>query len=148
MATRYATIKGVRVAADCPMGSEKGGVLIVSFDLAGTVYTGGADTVQLGGGGTDGTLAVGSATLAALIAANHTRDGKTYVLYTSGNPNVAPGNQAAATNGPLIYAQSAAVSSGNVTLNLFSAPTGGSAITCTAGAWERAMEIVLNYTAS
>jgi hypothetical protein len=146
MATRFATIKGVRVAADSAMGSEKGGILIVSFDLAGTVYTGGADTVQLGAGGSDGTLAVGSLTLAQVIAQNHTRDNKTYTLYAGGC--VAPGNQAAATNGPLIYAQSVTVTANNVTLNLFSALSAGSAITCTAGAWERAMELALVYSAA
>ena len=60
----------------------------------------------------------------------------------------AAGRQAAATNGPLIAAQTAAVVAGNVTLNLFSAPTGGSAITTTAAQWDAAATISVQYTAS
>jgi hypothetical protein len=148
MATRFANIKGIKLV-ESPMGTEKGSIVEVSFDLAGTAYTGGTDTVQLGAGGNDGALAIGSLTLAQVIAQNHMRDGKTWVIQgVAGSPNVSPGNQAAATNGPLIYAQSAATSAGNVTLNLFSAPTAGSAITTTTAAWERAMVIALSCTAS
>jgi len=148
MATRFATIKGVKIV-ESPMGTEKGATVFVSFDLAGTAYTGGSDTVQLGAGGTDGTLAIGSLTLAQVIAQNHARDGKTYTIQgVAASPNVQPGNQAAATNGPLIYAQGAATSGGNVTLNLFSAPSAGSAITTTSGGWERAMVIALQVTAA
>lgn len=146
MATKFATIKGVNTLIE-PMGFDRGGVALVSFDLAGTVYTGGTDTVQLGGGGSDGANST-SSTLAVIMGTNHRRDGRTVTIQSVAGVSVFPGNQAAATNGPLIFAQSVATSGGNVTLNLFSAITAGSAITTTTGAWERACGIVVVYTIS
>ncbi len=145
MATKFATIKGVKFD-DSFIDYSSGGLAFVSFDLAGTVYTGGTDTVQLGGGGTDGTLAIGSATLATVLATNHRRDNRTLTIQGVGTVSWASGNQAAATNGPQIFAQSVATSGGNVTCNLFNAITSGSAITTTAGAWERALTILVIYT--
>lgn len=146
MATRFANVKSVRFD-EFPMGTEKGGVATITFDLTGTAYTGGSDTVQLGGGGTDGGTST-SATLASILS-TRARDNKTYTIQgIAGSPNVAPGNQSVATNGPLIYAQSAATSGGNVTLNLFSLPAAGSAITTTTATWERALQISLNFTAA
>jgi hypothetical protein len=146
MATKFANVKSIRFD-EFPMGTERGGIATVTFDLSGTVYTGGADTVSLGGGGTDGGVST-SATLASILS-TRARDGKAYTIQgVAGSPNVAPGNQSVATNGPLIYAQSAAVSSSNVTLNLFSLPAGGSAITTTTATWERAAQIAISFTAA
>jgi hypothetical protein len=150
MATRFATIKGIRFE-DSFIDYASGGLAYVSFDLAGTIYTGGSDTVQLGAGGFDGTIAVpGSQTLSNVAQVNHRRDNRTllFIAPVTGGVSYASGNQSTATNGPQIFAQGVAVSAGNCTLNLFSALTGGSAITCTAGAWERAVTIVLQYTLS
>jgi hypothetical protein len=145
MATRFATIKGAKFD-DSFIDYSSGGVAHVSFDLAGTVYTGGSDTVQLGAGGTDGTLAIGSLTLAQVLAQNHRRDGRTMTITGVGSVSWASGNQSTSTNGPQIFAQSVATSGGNVTLNLFNAVTAGSAITTTSGAWERACTILVQYT--
>lgn len=145
MATRQANVLSVRFV-DSPMGVTIGSIVLVSFDLQGVAYTGGADTVQLGGGGTDSRVAT-TLTLAQIIAAR-ARDGRTYTIYGVSAVSVAPGNQAAATNGPAIYVQSAAISTGNITCNLFSAITAGSAITTTSGAWERAAAIALVVQAS
>ena len=145
MATRFATVKGAKFE-DSFIDYSSGGIAYVSFDVAGTVYTGGSDTVQLGGGGFDGTLAT-SATLAVILATNHRRDGRTMTIQGVGSVSWASGNCSLATNGPQVFAQSVATSGGNVTLNLFNAITGGSAITTTAAApWERACTILVMYT--
>jgi len=143
MATRQANIKGIVFLAE-PLGTTLGGTALVSFDLVSTPYTGGADTIQLGGGGTD-QGAVTSATLATLMQ-NRRRDGKTVTIFAA-SPGPAPGAQAAATNGPVLYPQSVAVSAGNVTLNLFSAYTAGSAATTTVAAWDRAGTVTVHFTA-
>jgi len=146
MATRFATIKGAKFE-DSFIDYASGGMAYVSFDLAGTIYTGGSDTVQLGAGGFDGTLTVpGTQTLAQVLAVNHRRDNRTMTIQGVGTVSWASGNQSTATNGPQIFAQSVATSGGNVTLNLFNALTGGSAITCTAGGWERALTILVIYS--
>ena len=145
MAVRQANIKGIKVLEE-PLGSDKGGVALVTFDLVNTVFTGGADTISLGGGGTDAGVAT-SATLATLMQ-NRRRDGRTVTITGVAAASVFPGSQAAATNGPAIYAQLAAQAAGNVTsITLNSAATGGSAVTTTAAAWDRACGIAVTYTA-
>jgi hypothetical protein len=145
MATKSANVKGIKFMEE-PVGADKGGVAMVTYDLTGgTVYTGGADTLQLGGGGFENGVAT-IATLATMIQ-NRRRDGKTITVYAAA-PGPVPGLQPAATNGPTLYAQTVASSAGNVTLNLFSAPTSGSAITTTAASWDRAASVVVYYTAT
>lgn len=144
MTTRSANVKGIDFLAE-PLGSDKGGVAIVTFDLLSTAYTGGSDTIQIGGGGYDGEVATTS-TLATIMS-NRRRDGKTVTLTGAGG-TVAPGAQAAATNGPTIYAQAAAVSSGNIiSITLQNAATSGSNVTTTTAAWDRALQIAVTYTA-
>jgi hypothetical protein len=150
MATKTGNVKGVRFLEE-PLGANRAGIALISFDIVGgAVYTGGADTLQLGSASTstayeNGVLSVPALTVATMLQ-NRRRDGRTVTLVQAmGGP--APGAQAAATNGPLIAAQSVAISSGNVTMNLFSAPTGGSAITTTAAAWDRACTVMVEYTA-
>lgn len=145
MATRAGNIKDI-VFHEGQLGSEKGGYAVVSFDLVNTVFTGGSDTITLGGGGTDEGAST-SLTLAQIMQ-NRLRNGKTVTLLgTLGGPF--PGAQAAATNGPNIFPQGQTVSSGNITsITLNTAYTGGSAVTTTAAAWDRAASIIVNYTAS
>lgn len=142
MATRNANVKGVQVerASQSPQGAC---LATVSYDLLATAYTGGADTVQLGGGGYDNGTAT-TLTLAQLIQ-NHRRNGKT-VAIVAATAAVDPGRQGAATNGPLLYPQSVATSAGNVTLNLFNAFSSGSAVTTTAAGWDAAGQITVLFT--
>jgi len=143
MATKYANIKGI-AEVDDPTGTGLGFCYRVTFDcVGGTVYTGGSDTLSLGGGGTDQGVTT-SATLATLIQ-NRRRDNKTVTIQQAMSGPA--GGQAAATNGPLIYTQSNTVSAGNVTCNLFSAATSGSAITTTSAAWDRAASLYVFCTA-
>lgn len=142
MATRFANILGITDLTE-PRGTERTVVALVTFDLNGTAYTGGADTVQLGGGGTDGRQTT-ALTLAQIIQ-NRRRDGKTVTI--AGGAAGPAGYQSVATNGPNISAQSVATSGGNVTLNLFSAAVAGSAITTTSAGWEAPMTIAVSYTA-
>ncbi|HEY2516960.1 MAG TPA: hypothetical protein VGI39_39080 [Polyangiaceae bacterium] len=137
MATRNANVKGINFLYE-PRGSALEFLAVVTFDLLGVVYTGGSDTIQIGGGGFDAGIAT-TLTLAQLIQ-NRRRDGKTVTLYgVFAGP---PGRQAAATNGPELYVQSAAVSTGNIgSIVLFNAITGGSAITATATGWDAAAAI-------
>ena len=146
MATRTGNVKSIKFIEE-PLGSDKGGVALVTFDLLNTVFTGGADTITLGGAGTDGGVATTS-TLAVLMQ-NRRRDGRTVTITGVSVASVFPGSQAAATNGPSLYVQAAAVSAGNIismTLNTLPG-TGGSAVTTTAAAWDRAAGIVVTYTA-
>lgn len=143
MATRFVNVLGVKWLEE-PRGSEKGGFAVITFDLAGTAYTGGADTAQLGGGGTDGRQTT-AATLQTIVQ-NRRRDGKTVTLIAGMNGYA--GIQSVATNGPNISAQTVAVAAGNVTLTLFSLPTGGVAVTTTSALWESPMAIVVAYTAT
>lgn len=146
MATRQANLKGVKFLEE-PLGSEKGGVALITFDLLNTVFTGGSDTISIGGGGTDAGVTT-SSTLAVLMQ-NRRRDGKTVTITGVAAASVFPGSQAAATNGPLIYCQAAATSGGNVTsITLKTATTGGSDVTTTAASWDRAAGIALTYIAS
>lgn len=144
MATKQANIKGIVFLSE-PLGTTLGGAALVTFDLVGTAYTGGSDTLQIGGGGTDQGVTT-SSTLAVLMQ-NRRRDGKT-VTIVAAQPGPAPGSQAAATNGPTLYPQSVSASGGNVTLNLFSAYSSGSAVTTTTAAWDRAGSIMVHFTAA
>jgi N-acetylglucosamine-6-phosphate deacetylase len=143
MATRFANVMGVQ--AERASQNPQGAVLAtVTYDLASQVYTGGADTVQLGGGGFDNRTPTTS-TLAALIQ-SHRRNGKTVALI-SAMPATDPGRQAAATtNGPALYPQAVAVSGANVTLNLFNAYTAGAAVTCAASPWDAVGQIEVLFT--
>lgn len=147
MAARAGNVKGITFLAE-PLGSEKGGVALITFDLINTVFTGGADTITLGGGGQDNG-ATTTDSLATIISKRR-RDGKAVVLTGVSVASVHPGSQAAATNGPLIYVQAAALSGTTnlaaITLNTVPG-TGGSAVTTTTAAWDRAAAIVVTYTA-
>ena len=145
MATRFGNVKGIKFLEE-PLGANRGGIALVSFDMVGGVaYTGGADTAQLGGGGFENGTAT-TLTLAQMIQ-NRRRDGRTVVL-DAAMAGPAPGAQAAATNGPLVNVQTPAVSASNVTLNLFNAATGGAAVTTTTASWDRAATVMVQYTAS
>lgn len=146
MATRNANVKGITFLWES-IGSALGGVALVTFDLVGVAYTGGSDTIQIGGGGYDNEVTT-TDTLATIISKRR-RDGKTVTL--TGVSAVGPqaGYQSAATNGPTIYVQSAALSSGNVaSIVLFSAASSGSAITTTTAYWDRPAGIVVTYQAT
>jgi hypothetical protein len=151
LATKTGNVKGIKFVEE-PLGANRAGMALISFDIVGgAVYTGGSDTLQLGSASTstayeNGVLSVPALTVATMLQ-NRRRDGRTVTL-TQAMGGPAPGAQAAATNGPLIAVQSAAISSGNVTCNLFSAPTGGSAITTTTAAWDRAATVMVQYTAA
>lgn len=142
MATKQANVKAIEIVEE-RRGSENGGLAAITFDLLGLAYTGGTDTVQLGGGGQDESQT--TALTLQQIMQNRRRDGKTVTIISAMGGTY--GSQAAATNGPKIFTQSVAVSSGNVTLNLFSALTGGSAITTTTASWDTPAEIFVLYTA-
>lgn len=144
MTTRNGNIKGIKFL-ESPRGPDHEGLLIVTFDLLFTAFTGGTDTIQLGGGGTEnGQPTV--LTLAQMIA-NRRRDGRTWTLGQI--IGASPGRQLSATNGPDFWAQSAVLSGGNITsIVLMSAPTGGSNITTTIAAWDAACELQLTALAS
>lgn len=145
MATRFGNVKGIKFLEE-PAGADKGGVALVTFDLNSAAYTGGVDTVTLGGSGSFDHGVATTDTLAGMLQKRR-RDGKT-VTITSVCQGPVPGLQAAATNGPAIFPQAQAVSANNVTsVTLHSAPTAGSAITAAASAWERAMSLCIFYQA-
>ena len=154
MAIRQANIKGIKFLEE-PRGSDKGGVALVTLDMINPAVAA-ADTINVGGsagtnGGTDGGTAT-TATLATLIS-NRRRDGKTVVITGVAAASVFPGIQAAATGaatGGLLYCQNAAQSGGNLTsIQLFTAPTGGSGVTTTAAsAWDSAAGLAVTYTAT
>ncbi len=146
MTVRAANVKGIKFLEE-PNGSEKGGVALITFDLINTVYTASADTIKLGGGGTDD--GVTSTDTLAVMMQKRRRDGKTVTITGVAAGPVAPMSQAAATNGPLGYVRLAALTSQNVdTINLFSvALTGGSELTLTAAAWDQAAAIAVTYKA-
>ncbi len=142
MAVRAANVKGIKFL-EGPDG--KSGVALVTFDIAGVAYTATSDTCKLGSGGFDSGVAT-TDTLAVMIAKRR-RDGKTVTLVGVAAGGVAPGRQAAATNGPELHVRTAALSTADVALiTLFSAATGGSECTCTASAWEGMAAIALTYT--
>jgi hypothetical protein len=151
MATKFGNVKGIKFLEE-PLGEgqNRAGVALITFDIVGgAVYTGGTDTLQLGSASTsqayeNGLLSATALTVATMLQ-NRRRDGRTVTLtQTQGAFN---GAQAAATNGPNIFAQSVAISSGNITMQLLSAATGGSNITTTTAAWDRAAAIIVQFTA-
>jgi hypothetical protein len=146
MTARAANIKGIKFLEE-PNGADKGGVALVSFDLLNTIYTATSDTVTLGGAGYENGVST-TDTLATMIQ-NRRRDGKTVTITGVAAASVSPGRQAAATNGPLLYARLAAVSGGNLgSITLFNALlTGGSECTCTAAAWDQAATLAVTYKA-
>ena len=145
MATRNANILGVKFD-DYYRGGAYGGVATVDFDLLSAAFTGGTDTIQLGGAGY--VNGVANTDTLAVILSKQRRDGKTVTL-----TGVAPGgagSQAAATNGPNLFVQAAALSAGNVisaTLNT-TTPTGGSAVTAAASSWELPASLAVAYILS
>jgi hypothetical protein len=142
MAVRAANVKGIKFL-DEPNGN--GGVALITFDIAGVAYTAAADTVKLGSGGYDSGVA-STDTLAVMISKRR-RDGKTVTLTGVCAGGVAPGRQAAATNGPALHVTLAAISTADVaSIKLFSAASGGSECTCTASAWENMASIALTYS--
>jgi len=152
MATKFLNVKGIKFLEE-PLGegNTRRGLAAITFDaVGGTVYTGGSDTFQLGSGSANqayenGVQATTALTVATMLQ-NRRRDGRTITLeQVMGGWG---GAQAAATNGPDIFVQSGSVSSGNITGNLFSAGTGGSAITTTTAAWDRAACVVVMYKAT
>jgi hypothetical protein len=151
MATKFGNVKGIKFLEE-PLGANRGGVALISFDIVGgAVYTGGTDTLQLGSASgsqayENEVLSTTALTVATMLQ-NRRRDGRTVTL-DGAMAGPAPGAQAAATNGPLINVQTPAISAGNITLNLFSAATGGSAITTTTATWDRAATVLVQYTAA
>lgn len=147
MATRQANIKAVNVerANENPQGAL---LVTIAFDLIGTVYTAAADTITIGGGGTENGVST-SSTLATIIQ-NRRRNTKTIALIAV-FAGVDPGRLGSATNGPLLYVQNASISGGNVaTVKLFSAFTSGSECTLAAasGGWDSAATVHLLCTES
>ena len=141
MAVRAANLKGCKFLEN-PVGEDKGGVALLTFDLVNTVFTGGADTITIGGAGTDQGV-VTALTLATLMQ-NRRRDGKVVTLTGVAGASVTPGLQA----GTLLYVQAAAVSAGNIiSMTLNTAATGGAGASSTAAAWDRAAAIAVTYTA-
>jgi hypothetical protein len=153
VATQYGNVKGIKFIEE-PLGANRGGIALITFDIVGgAVYTGGTDTLQLGSLSANqayenGVKSVATALSVVTMLQNRRRDGRTVVL-DAGMAGPAPGAQAAATNGPLINVQSVSVVAvaGCIQLNLFSLATGGSAITTTTAAWDRAATVVVQYTA-
>jgi len=144
MTTRPANVKSIEFLSS-PRGDDHEAILLVSFDLLASAFTGGSDTITLGGAGYENEVATTS-TLATMIA-NRRRDGRTWTL---GQVMGAwCGRQASATNGPDFWAQSAAVSAGNITsIVLMSASTGGSNVTTTTGMWDAACVLLVSALAS
>jgi len=142
MATKFANIKGIKFD-EGHLGSERGGVAVITFDCL-VVYTGGTDTIQFGGGGND--EGVVTALSLAAIMQNRRRDGKTVTLYGATSGPI-PGLQVGGTNTTEVDTQTVAVSGANVTANLFNAPTAGAACTTLASAWDRPCSIVVQYRA-
>lgn len=148
MATRAANMKGITFLWEY-IGSVYGGIALVTFDLIGVPFTGGSDTITLGGGGYDDEVATTN-TLAVTMQ-NRRRDGKTVTITSVCSVGPQVGYQAAASsNGPLLYVQGATLSGGNVTsITLNTAYTGGSAVTTVStGYWDRPAGIVVSYIAT
>ena len=142
MAVRAANIKGIKFLEE---PNQKGGVALITFDIAGVAYTATADTVKLGAAGFDRGTATTN-TLAVIIQ-NQRRDNKTVTLTGVCAGGVHPGRQAAATNGPELHVTLAQVTGANVDgIKLFGAASGGLENTCTATAWEGAAGIAVTYS--
>lgn len=143
MATRAGNVKGIKFM-ESPRGDNKEGIAVITFDLLATAFTGGTDTITLGGAGTENGVAT-TATVATMLQ-NRRRDGRTVTLgQVMGGW---AGRQAAATNGPDFFVQAPAISSGNITsITLNSAATGGSNVTTTTAAWDAAAAVIVSYLA-
>lgn len=143
MALQPANVKGVKFM-ESPRGDNKQGIAVVTFDVP-TAYTGASDTIQLGGTGFENGVA--TTTTLAVMLQNRRRDGRTVTLgQVMGGW---AGRQAAATNGPDFYVQSAAISAGNVNAAVLkSAATGGSAVNTTTAVWDSPATIILSYSAT
>lgn len=140
MAARSANVQGVNFF-DGPLGSEKGGVAWISFNLINLASTGGSDTISLGGGGYDG--GASSTDSLATMLQKRRRDGKTVTLTAVGGC-VSPGAQGST----LLYPQSGTIGSGNITgITLNTAATGGSSASSTTSTWDRDAMIAVSYTA-
>jgi len=145
MTVRAGNVKGIKFIEE-PRGANRQGTALISFDLVNTPYTGGSDTITLGGGGTENEVAT-TATVATMLQ-NRRRDGRTVTIsQVMGGP--APGRQLAASlNGPDLYVQGAALSSGNITgITLNTAAIGGSAVTTVTSAWDAAATVLVSYSA-
>jgi hypothetical protein len=148
MTVRAANVKGITFLYEA-LGSALGGIALVTFDLVGVPYTGGSDTITLGGGGYDDEVATTN-TLATIMSLRR-RDGKTVTLTGVGAVGPQVGYQlAASANGPLLYVQAATLSGGNVTsITLNTAYTGGSSVTTVSTSyWDRPAGIVVTYQAT
>lgn len=152
MAVKFGNVKSIKFIEE-PLGegNNRAGVAVVTFDLvASTVYTGGADTLQLGSASASQAYENGALSAAALplstMFQNRRRDGRTVTLLQA--MGGWGGAQASATNGPDVFAQSAAITAGNLSVNLFSAATAGSAITTTTSQWDRAASVLVLYKAT
>lgn len=150
MAIRIGNVKGCKFLEE-PLGANRAGVALITFDQVVTTPYATGDQLQLGSASAstayeNGVLSVAGLTVAQMLQ-NRRRDGRTVTLtQVMGGP--APGAQAAATNGPLIFPQSVSISSSNILMNLFNAPTGGSQLTLTSASWDRASTLVVQYTAA
>lgn len=142
MAARAANIQGIKFD-DGPAGSNWGGKATVTFDLIGTAYTGGTDTVTLGGGGYDERVAT-TLSLAAIMQARR-RDGKTIVLTGVGGCQE-PGYQGAVVLAPQAAALSGTTNVVSITLNTL--PSGGASSTSTSANWDRCAAIEVTYYTS
>lgn len=145
MTARAANVVGVKFD-DGHLGGTHGGIATISFDLNSVAFTGGADTITMGGTG----FVNGVATTDTLgvILSKFRRDGKTVTIYGV-MPGPHTGSQAAATNGPEIWLQAPAVSANNViSTTLKTAATGGSDVTAAASAWERPASLCVYYVLS
>lgn len=146
MATVFANIQGIQFN-DGPLGSDKGGLAIVTVKVP-AAFVAGTDVLQLGGGGFE----AGTATVATLTAmmAGRRRDGKVVTLLNG--YGYAPGQQlaAGATVPTVFFAQAATVAGLNLTLaNLFTAATAGAGVSATAlGVNDRAIQIEVGYLAA
>jgi hypothetical protein len=140
MAARAGNVKGI-MFNDGPLGSEKGGVAWVAFDLIATASTGGSDTITLGGTGQDD--GVTSTDSLATMMQKRRRDGKTVTLVAVGGC-MEPGQQGST----LLYPQAGTIGSGSITgITLNTAATGGSSASSTSATWDRAGMISVSYTA-
>lgn len=139
MATVYTNIKGVKFLEE-PVGANRGGVALVTFDNNGTLSSTAGDVLQLGGSGFDAGVAT-TATLATIIQ-NRRRDGRTVVL-SSGQQGPFPGLQGS----QLVYTTGIVTNLSNVTCAAFSTAT-STALAITSTAMNRACSVLVSYTAS
>lgn len=142
MATRYASVRGIRFMRES-IGSGTGtGFAVVTFEMP-DAYTASADNGQLGGGGFDR----GAATTDSLqtIISKQRRDGKTVTLQNATvglATTLQPGKQGATE----FWAGTFAISSGNITFNLCN--SAGTEIDAASGVTARCIALGVSYTLS